>query len=81
MATPYTWRSIGRDTAKTGPDETMTVHSARSHMSAHRLETAFTLDASSIKYGPGVTREVGFEMSRLGARRVMVVTDPGLSEA
>ena len=50
-------------------------------MSAHRLETAFTLDASSIKYGPGVTREVGFEMSRLGARRVMVVTDPGLSEA
>jgi hydroxyacid-oxoacid transhydrogenase len=43
------------------------------------LETAFTMDTSSIKYGPGVTREVGYEMARLGARRVMVVTDPNLA--
>ena len=43
------------------------------------LETAFSMDTSSIKYGAGVTREVGYEMRRLGARRVMVVTDPGLS--
>ena len=43
------------------------------------LETAFSMDTSSIKYGVGVTREVGYEMRRLGARRVMVVTDPGLS--
>ena len=43
------------------------------------LETAFAIDTSSIKYGPGVTREVGFEMRRLGARRVMVITDPGLA--
>ena len=42
-------------------------------------ETAFTMDTSSIKYGPGVTREVGYEMKRLGGRRVMVVTDPNLS--
>lgn len=48
-------------------------------MSDIPLETAFTMDTSSIKYGPGVTREVGYEMNRLGARRVMVVTDPGLS--
>ena len=45
------------------------------------LETAFTIDASSIKHGPGVTREVGYEMRRLGARRVMVVTDPRLSDS
>ena len=44
-----------------------------------RLETAFSIDTSSIKYGPGVTREVGYEMGRLGVRRVMVVTDPRLS--
>ena len=43
-------------------------------------ETAFALDTSSIKFGPGVTREVGYEMRRLGARRVMVLTDPGLSD-
>ena len=42
-------------------------------------ESAFTMDTSSIKYGPGVTREVGFDMSKLGAKRVMVVTDPRLA--
>jgi len=43
------------------------------------FETAFTMDTSSIKYGAGVTREVGHDMRRLGGRRVMVVTDPYLS--
>ncbi len=33
-----------------------------------RLESAFGMDTSSIKYGPGVTREVGHDMSRLGAQ-------------
>jgi hydroxyacid-oxoacid transhydrogenase len=42
------------------------------------FETAFTMDTSSIKYGPGVTREVGHDMKELGTRRVMVVTDPNL---
>ena len=50
-------------------------------MSPETLETAFTIDTSSIKYGPGVTREVGYEMRRLGARRVMVLTDPGMAES
>ena len=43
------------------------------------LETVFTMEASSIKFGPGATREVGFEMREMGARRVLVVTDPNLS--
>src|SRR5512136_2340733 len=42
-------------------------------------ETVFTMDASSIKFGVGATREVGFDMKELGARRVMVVTDPNLA--
>lgn len=50
-------------------------------MGAQPLETAFSIDTSSIKFGPGVTREVGWEMKRLGARRVMVVTDPNLSSS
>ena len=43
-------------------------------------DTVFAIDSSSIHFGPGVTREVGFEMRRLGARRVMVVTDPRLKD-
>ena len=45
------------------------------------FETAFIMDTSSIKFGPGVTREVGHDMHALGARRVMVVTDPNLSDS
>lgn len=37
------------------------------------------MDTSSIKFGPGATREVGADMARLGAKRVMVVTDPRLT--
>ena len=45
------------------------------------VETAFTMDTSSIKFGPGVTREVGYDMKALGAHRVMVVTDPNLADS
>ena len=45
------------------------------------FETAFTMDTSSIKYGPGATREVGHDMKELGARRAMVVTDPRLAKS
>lgn len=44
-------------------------------------ETVFTMDTSSIKYGPGATREVGEEMRRLGVKRALVVTDPRLSDS
>jgi hydroxyacid-oxoacid transhydrogenase len=43
------------------------------------FESAFSMDTSSIKYGPGVTREIGWDMEEQGARRVMVVTDPGMT--
>ncbi|MCH8115777.1 MAG: iron-containing alcohol dehydrogenase, partial [Chloroflexi bacterium] len=48
-------------------------------MNTGRTETAFTIDTSSIKFGPGITGEAGYELDRLGAKRVMVVTDPGMS--
>ena len=44
-----------------------------------RRESAFTMDTSSIKYGPGATREIGHDVGQWGARRVMVVTDPNLA--
>jgi hydroxyacid-oxoacid transhydrogenase len=45
-----------------------------------KLETAFTMDTSSIKYGKRVTREIGYDMEEQGCRRVMVVTDPYLRD-
>jgi hydroxyacid-oxoacid transhydrogenase len=44
-----------------------------------QLETAFAMNTANIKFGPGVTQEVGYEMQRLGAKRVMVVADPNLT--
>ena len=45
------------------------------------LESAFTMDTSSIKYGAGVTREVGADMAGLGCKRVMVVTDARVAKS
>jgi len=39
-------------------------------------ETAFVMSTSSIKFGTGATRELGYDMRALGARRIMVVVDP-----
>lgn len=47
----------------------------------NKFESAFTMDTSSIKYGQGVTREIGYDMSRFAAKRVMVVTDPNLTKS
>ncbi|MBZ0280395.1 MAG: iron-containing alcohol dehydrogenase [Anaerolineae bacterium] len=43
------------------------------------FETGFTMDTSSIKYGPGITREIGYDMAHFAPKRVMVITDPNLS--
>ena len=47
----------------------------------NKFETAFTMATSSIKYGPGVTCEVGYDMKKLGSSRVLVVTDSNLSNS
>ena len=41
-------------------------------------DTAFSIDTSSIKYGPGVSEEIGYEMSRLGSKNCLIVTDPNM---
>jgi hydroxyacid-oxoacid transhydrogenase len=42
-------------------------------------EIAFEMAASSIRFGAGVTREVGMDLADLGARNALVMTDPVLS--
>jgi alcohol dehydrogenase class IV len=38
-------------------------------------DTAFSVDASTVKYGPGVLREIGDDAQVLGMTRVMLLTD------
>jgi hydroxyacid-oxoacid transhydrogenase len=42
-------------------------------------ETAFEMAAASIRFGVGVTREVGMDLADLPARFALVVTDPVMS--
>jgi hydroxyacid-oxoacid transhydrogenase len=39
-------------------------------------DTAFEMAVSSVRFGVGVTREVGMDLKEMGARRVLVLTDP-----
>lgn len=41
-------------------------------------ENAFEMASSSIRFGSGVTREVGAELADLGKKRILVFTDPVL---
>ncbi len=41
-------------------------------------EIAFEMAVASVRFGAGVTREVGMDLADLGARRVLVLTDPVL---
>lgn len=42
---------------------------------SQQKEYAFEMAASSIRFGPGVTKEVGMDFTNMGSKKVMVVTD------
>ena len=42
-------------------------------------ESVFTYGAPQLLFGPGASDEIGFNLSRYGVRRVLVVTDPGVA--
>ena len=42
-------------------------------------EIAFEMAASGIRFGAGVTREVGMDLADLGLRKALVITDPVLA--
>jgi alcohol dehydrogenase class IV len=43
-------------------------------------ETVFTYAAPALKFGPGASAEVGHDLASYGARRVLLVTDPGVKD-
>ncbi len=49
------------------------------HQPPTRPETVFTYGAPALKFGAGSSDEIGFDLSQYGARRVLVVTDPGVA--
>jgi len=47
---------------------------------SQQKEYAFEMAASSIRFGPGCTKEVGMDMTNLGAKKVIVVTDSNVEK-
>lgn len=47
---------------------------------SRQKEYAFEMAASSIRFGPGCTKEVGMDFANLGAKNVLVVTDPTVAK-
>ena len=47
---------------------------------SQQKEYAFEMAASSIRFGPGATKEVGMDFKNLGAKRVCIVTDKNVAK-
>ena len=44
-------------------------------------ETIFTWGAPPLKFGPGASDEIGFDMAQFGVRRVLILTDQGVARS
>ncbi|WP_262698783.1 MULTISPECIES: hydroxyacid-oxoacid transhydrogenase [Streptomyces] len=44
-----------------------------------RPESVFTYGAPALKFGPGASDEIGFDLSQHGVRRVLLITDAGVA--
>ena len=42
-------------------------------------ETVFTLEATPVKFGAGAVEDAGWELKRLGVKRALLLTDPGIA--
>lgn len=47
---------------------------------SRQKEYAFEMSASSIRFGPGCTKEVGMDLINMGTKKVCVVTDGNVSK-
>lgn len=46
---------------------------------SRQKEYAFEMAASSIRFGPGCTKEVGMDFTNMGSRKICVVTDANVT--
>ena len=58
---------------------------SRRHMAtptdpSRQKEYAFEMAASSVRFGPGATKEVGMDFTNLGVKKVCVVTDSNVAK-
>jgi hydroxyacid-oxoacid transhydrogenase len=66
-------QSFGRYTFSSG------VSPCHPPSSSHEKEYAFEMAMSNLRYGNGVTREVGWDVLNLGIRNLVVFTDKNLA--
>jgi alcohol dehydrogenase class IV len=68
---------MGKKRAKLSNDR---FFSARERVTVpNEHETIFTYGAPALKYGPGASDEIGYDLTQFGAHRVLVITDPGVA--
>src|SRR6185436_4159868 len=60
-------------------DEALRTLDLRASAAPMSKDIAFEMAVSSVRYGVGVTREVGMDLAEIGAKNVMVLTDPHLA--
>ncbi|MEU3271586.1 hydroxyacid-oxoacid transhydrogenase [Saccharomonospora sp. NPDC006951] len=48
-------------------------------MTEYQNETVFTWGATPLKFGAGAVDEIGWDLAGMGANRVLIVTDPGVT--
>ena len=53
-------------------------HGIQQNAVGTEFESAFEMSASNIRYGPGVTKEVGFDFKNMKSKKVLLLTDPNL---
>ena len=70
------WRGSGL-TLRPDADVT-TVDPMTAPVDSSAAETVFTYGSPQLRFGQGAADEIGYDLARLGVRRALVVTDPGL---
>ncbi|XP_062920487.1 hydroxyacid-oxoacid transhydrogenase, mitochondrial isoform X1 [Mobula hypostoma] len=62
------------------PAHSQTYSQAPGHVTTRATDYAFEMACSNIRYGEGVTNEVGMDLQNIGARKVCVMTDKNLAK-